>query len=93
MCEENCISDESRGKGQRGQFGDWKAMTPDHINFRLTDEVSIGIGQDRQVMLLVDKWHSITETNFGKFLLETQGWGPAQTPHLFRWHETDGIIQ
>jgi hypothetical protein len=28
-------------------------MTPDHINFRLTDEVSIGIGRDRQVMLLV----------------------------------------
>ena len=54
-------------------------MTPDHINFQLTNEVSIGIGQDRQVTLLVaDKWHCITDTNFGRFLLETQGWRPAQ---------------
>jgi hypothetical protein len=69
-------------------------MTPDHINFQVTDEVSIDIGQDRQVMLLVgDKWHSITETNFGKFLLETQGWGPAQPVQTFRWPETGGTMQ
>ena len=68
-------------------------MTPDHINFQLTDDVSIGIGQDRQVMLLVgDKWHSITHTNFGRFLLETQAWDPPQS-ESFRWPTTGGTIQ
>jgi len=69
-------------------------MTPDHINFRLTDEVSIGIGQDRQVMFLVgNAWHYITNTNFGRFLLETQGWGPEQPMETFQWPETGGSIQ
>jgi hypothetical protein len=75
-------------------------MTPDHINFQLTNDVSIGIGRDRQVTLLVaDQWHCITETNFGRFLLETQGWGPAQPPErssdrqTLLWPSSSGTIQ
>jgi hypothetical protein len=69
-------------------------MTPDGINFMLTEEVSLSIGGDGQVLLLVhDEWHYITDTNFGKFLLETQGWGRAQ-PEPFRWPmATGGRIQ
>jgi hypothetical protein len=66
-------------------------MTPDGINFILTKEVSLSIGHDGQVLLLVgDKWHYITETNFGQFLLESQCWGNPQP----QWPETaSGTIQ
>ena len=67
-------------------------MTPDHINFQITDKISIGIGRDGRVMLLVgDNWHYIQNTNFGKFLLEAQGWYSAQP--VEHWPKTGSAIQ
>ena len=68
-------------------------MTPDQINFQLTDEVSIGIGHGEVTLLIGNDWRYITGTNFGRFLLETQGWNGAQPVRAFQWPETSGAIQ
>jgi len=70
-----------------------KAMTPDQINFQLTDEVSIGIGHGQVTLLVGNDWRYITRTNFGRFLLETQGWTGAQPVRALQCLETSGAIQ
>jgi hypothetical protein len=46
-------------------------MTPDNISFDLTPHSNILIRLDGQVMLMIgDDWYDLTNTNFGRFLVE-----------------------
>jgi len=69
-------------------------MTPDALTFDLVDRLAaISVSRGRVSYLHENDLYDITNTNFGKFLLEAQGWGPAQPMETFQWPETGGSIQ
>jgi hypothetical protein len=70
-------------------------MTPDTLVFDLVEKLAcISVSQDGHCSFLVgNDLHDITNTNLARFLLDTQGWGPAQPVQTFRWPETGGTIQ
>jgi hypothetical protein len=68
-------------------------MTPDILVFDLVEKLAcISVGRGRCSFLVGNDLHDISATNLGRWLLETQGWGPAQ-PEAFRWPMAPGRIQ
>jgi hypothetical protein len=70
-------------------------MTPDALTFDLVDRLAaISVSRGHVSFLHGNDLYDITSTNLGRWLLETQGWGPAQqSVDQFRWPETNGTIQ
>jgi hypothetical protein len=55
-------------------------MTPDALTFDLVDRLAaISVSRGRVSYLHENDLYDITNTNFGRFLLESQGWEPAQS--------------
>jgi hypothetical protein len=69
-------------------------MTPDTLIFDLVEKLAcISVSQDGHAnFLLGNDLHDITDTNLGKWLLETQGWAP-RTVKSFQWPKTSDSIQ
>jgi len=69
-------------------------MTPDALTFDLVDRLAaISVSRGRVSFLHGNDLYDITNTNFGRFLLETQGWRPPQPMEPLQWPETGGTIQ
>jgi hypothetical protein len=61
-------------------------MTPDALTFDLVDRLAcISLSRGHVSFLHGDDLYDITNTNLGRWLLETQGWGPV---HPLQWPET-----
>jgi len=74
--------------------------TPDALTFDLVDRLAaISVSRGRVSYLHENDLYDITNTNFGKFLLESQGWEPAQPAQrssdrqAFQWPEIGGNIK
>jgi hypothetical protein len=69
-------------------------MTPDALTFDLVDRLAaISVSRGRVSFLHGNDLYDISDTRLGRWLLETQGWHPAQPPEPFQWPETGGTIQ
>jgi hypothetical protein len=69
-------------------------MTPDALTFDLVDRLAaISVSRGHVSFLHGNDLYDITGTNLGRFLLETQGWRPAQPVKALQWPETGGTIQ
>ena len=69
-------------------------MTPDALTFDLVDRLAaISVSRGRVSFLQGNDLYDISDTRLGRWLLETQGWHPAQPVEPFQWPETGGTIQ
>jgi hypothetical protein len=69
-------------------------MTPDALTFDLVDRLAaISVSRGHVSFLHGNDLYDISNTSLGRWLLETQGWHPAQPVEAFQWPETSGTIQ
>jgi hypothetical protein len=69
-------------------------MTPDAFTFDLVDRLAaISVSRGHVSFLHGNDLHDITDTNLGRWLLETQGWNLACSLQRFQWPEVSGMIQ
>jgi hypothetical protein len=69
-------------------------MTPDALTFDLVDRLAaISVSRGRVSYLHENDMYDISDTNFGRWLLKTQGWNSAQPLEPFQWPGNGGTTQ
>jgi len=69
-------------------------MTADALTFDLVERLAaIGVSRGHVSFLHGNDLYDITNTNLGRWLLETQGWGRKQSYKVSAQAEANGTIQ